>query len=111
MSSGRASRAGRPKRGESPPQTVDVYECSGCGASVQADATECPVCGDKFEGSDSPAEAATPETPGPRSEGHSGRKKVVAAAVALVLVGLLGWGIFQLKGPAPPGGTSTIVQG
>ena len=111
MSPGRASGAGRPKRGASPPQTVDVYECSGCGSSVEADATECPVCGDKFEGSDSPAEAAAPETSGSRTEGHPGRKKVVAAAVALVLVGLLGWGIFQLKGPAPPGGTNTIVQG
>jgi len=115
MSSGRESgpRSDRPRRGQAPPRTVDVYECATCGSTVDADATKCPVCGENFEDSAAPAEVAAPpaEAAEPQAAGNRGGTKYVAAALVIGLVGLLAWGFFQFRGPAPPGGPATIVHG
>ena len=103
--------AKRPKRGEPAPQSADAYECSSCGSTVDADAAVCPVCGQKFEASAAEDKTPLDEVSEPRTAGDHGRTKIVVAVVALVLVGLLGWGFFQFRGPMSPGGPATIVHG
>ena len=115
MSPGRepGRRAERPRRGEAPPQTADEYECSECGSSLDADATKCAVCGQKFEASSPPADTEAPpaEAEGPQTAGTHSRTRVVAAVLGIALVGLLAWGFIQFGRPASPGGPATIVHG
>src|SRR5437867_8665637 len=91
-----------------PPTTVDMYECSNCGATVEADSVICPLCGEVFELSASQFDAKEPEPPERRR-----LEKIVAAALVLLLVGVVAGALFVTRpnSPANPNPTTTIVDG
>ena len=89
-----------------PPKTVDMYECSNCGATVEADSVICPLCGEVFELAASQFDAKEPEPPERRK-----LEKIVAAALVLLLVGVVAGAVFVTRpaSPANPNTTTTTT--